>query len=104
MGAGAREPPGPLHLLHGRALPDGAGTDGAAGTGGASLPRGFALYSPEGTYETRALRGWLAAQAEGIGAKFDARNGTDRFLRLLTRAKQLGDEAVSFPIDAPPPS
>jgi hypothetical protein len=69
-----------------------------------SLPRGFALYSPDGMYETRTLRGWLAAQAEGIGAKFDARNGTDRFRQLLTRAKRLGDEAVSFPIDVPLPS
>jgi tetratricopeptide (TPR) repeat protein len=69
-----------------------------------SLPRGFTLYSPEGTYETRTLRGWLAAQAEGIGAKFDARNGTNRFHQLLTRARRLGDEAVSYPIDAPLPS
>jgi hypothetical protein len=68
-----------------------------------SLPRTFTLYSPEGTYETRALRGWLASQAEGLAAKFDARNGTDRFHQLLARAKRLGGEVVPFPIDGPLP-
>jgi hypothetical protein len=65
-----------------------------------ALPRGFTLYSPEGTYETRTLRGWLASQAEGIAAKFDARNGTDRFHKLLARSRRLGEEVVPFPIDA----
>ncbi|HEX5747548.1 MAG TPA: hypothetical protein VFZ09_14980 [Archangium sp.] len=64
-----------------------------------SLPRAFALYSPGDTYETRTLRGWLASQAEGIAAKFDARNGTDRFHQLLARTKRLGGEGVPFPID-----
>ncbi|QRK08987.1 hypothetical protein JQX13_02105 [Archangium violaceum] len=66
-----------------------------------SLPRTFPLYSPEGSYETRALRGWLASQAEGIAAKFDARNGTNRFHKLLARARRLNDEVVPFPIAAP---
>jgi hypothetical protein len=69
-----------------------------------SLPRAFPLYAPEGPYETRTLRGWLATQAEGIAARFDARNGTDRFHGLLARARQLGEEVVPFPIDAPLPS
>jgi hypothetical protein len=63
-----------------------------------SLPRTFTLYSPEGTYETRTLRGWLSSQAEGIAAKFDSRNGTDRFHQLLTRAKRLGAEVAPFPL------
>ncbi|PTL78938.1 hypothetical protein [Vitiosangium sp. GDMCC 1.1324] len=66
-----------------------------------SLPRAFPLYSPGDAYETRALRGWLAAQAEGIAAKFDSRNGTDRFHKLLARSRRLGEEVVPFPIDAP---
>ena len=66
-----------------------------------SLPRTFTLYSPEGTYETRTLRGWLASQAEGIAAKFDARNGTKRFHQLLSRSRRLGEEVVPFPIDVP---
>lgn len=66
-----------------------------------SLPRAFAMYSPEGTYETRTLRGWLASHAEGIAAKFDARNGTKRFHQLLARSRRLGEEVVPFPIDVP---
>ncbi|MFL5355416.1 hypothetical protein [Archangium sp.] len=66
-----------------------------------SLPRTFTMYSPEGTYETRTLRGWLASQAEGIAAKFDARNGTKRFHQLLARSRRLGEEVVPFPIDVP---
>lgn len=66
-----------------------------------SLPRTFTLYSPEGAYETRTLRGWLASQAEGIAAKFDARNGTKRFHGLLARSRRLGEEVVPFPIDVP---
>jgi hypothetical protein len=69
-----------------------------------SLPRAFTLYSPEGSYETPTLRGWLAAQSEGIAAKFDARNGTNRFRQLVTRAKRLGNEVRPFPINAPLPS
>ncbi|WNG24424.1 hypothetical protein F0U62_10675 [Cystobacter fuscus] len=64
-----------------------------------ALPRTFALYSPAGTYETRALRGWLAAQAEELAAKFDARNGTDRFHQLLARTQRLAAEARPLPID-----
>jgi hypothetical protein len=66
-----------------------------------SLPRSFALYAPEGSYETRMLRGWLAAQSEAIAAKFDTRNGTARFRQLLERTRGLGNEVVPFPIDAP---
>ena len=65
-----------------------------------ALPRAFPLYSPEGAYETRVLRGWLAVQSEAIAARFDARNGTDRFRRLLERTRRLGDETRPFPIDA----
>lgn len=69
-----------------------------------SLPRTFTLYTPEGAYPVRTLRDWLASQAEGIAAKFDARNGTGHFHNLLTRSKHLRNEVVSFPIDASLPS
>ncbi len=64
-----------------------------------SLPRTFPLRAPEGTYEVRTLRGWFAMQAEGIGARFDARNGTQRFHTLLERARGLGAQVVPFPIE-----
>ena len=69
-----------------------------------SLPRAFTLYTPEGSYETRTLRGWLAAQSEGIAMKFDTRNGTERFRQLLARTKGLGNELVPFPIEDSLPS
>ncbi len=66
-----------------------------------ALPRAFPLHAPEGTYETRTLRGWLAAQAEGIAATFDTRNGTDHFRQLLARTRRLGNEVRPFPIEDP---
>jgi tetratricopeptide (TPR) repeat protein len=64
-----------------------------------ALPRAFPLYSPEGTYETGVLRGWLATQTEGLATKFDARNGTDRFRQLLARTHRVASEARPLPID-----
>jgi tetratricopeptide (TPR) repeat protein len=63
------------------------------------LPRTFPLYSAEGTYAVRTLRGWFAMQAEGIGTRFDTRNGTQRFHKLVARARGLGSEVVPFPIE-----
>jgi len=63
------------------------------------LPRTFPLHAAEGTYEVRTLRGWFALQAENLGARFDARNGTPRFHTLLERARGLGAEVVPFPIE-----
>lgn len=65
------------------------------------LPRAFPLYAPEGTYALRALRDWVAAQAEGLAAKFDARNGTPRFQGLLSRTRRLREEVHPFPIPFP---
>ncbi len=64
-----------------------------------TLPRTFPLHAADGTYEVRALRGWFAMQAEGIGARFDARNGTPRFHKMLERARGLGAQVVPFPVE-----
>ena len=58
------------------------------------------LFQPEGTYETRALLEWVEAQAQGIAAKFDARNGTPKYQKLLERGRSLVNEVRPFPIDA----
>ena len=65
-----------------------------------ALPRAFALHDPEGLYDLKALHGWLAAQTDTIAARFDTRNGTDRFRQLLARTHRLADEVRAWPIDA----
>lgn len=64
------------------------------------LPQAFPLFEPEGTYETRALLDWVDSQAQGIAAKFDARNGTPKFQKLLERGRSLVNEVRPFPIEA----
>ena len=66
-----------------------------------ALPRALPLEATDGTYDTRALRGWFEAQAEGIARTFDARNGTERYRQLLARARRLRDEVRPFPIEGP---
>jgi hypothetical protein len=63
-----------------------------------ALPGAFPLYTPEGSYELRVLRGWLASQVENLAARFDARNGTSRFHALLTRSRRLREEVHPFPL------
>ncbi|HEX8702338.1 MAG TPA: hypothetical protein VF815_26125 [Myxococcaceae bacterium] len=63
------------------------------------LPRDFPLHQSQGTYETQVLHGWLEGQVKEIGARFDARNGTDRFAKLLQRTHALVNDVHPFPID-----
>jgi hypothetical protein len=63
-------------------------------------PRAFPLFQPGGTYETRALLEWMETQAREAAARFDARNGTPRFQKLLERSRALVNEVRPFPVDA----
>ncbi|NBD07796.1 hypothetical protein [Corallococcus silvisoli] len=63
------------------------------------LPRAFALHAADGGYATRALKDWMATQARDIAARFDARNGTQRFSALLARSEALAKEVRLFPLD-----
>jgi hypothetical protein len=63
------------------------------------LPKAFPLHQARGPYETRALHEWVEGQANEIGARFDARNGTDRFQKLLGRTHALVKDVRPFPID-----
>jgi hypothetical protein len=63
------------------------------------LPKAFPLHQGQGPYETRALHGWVEGQAKEIAARFDARNGTQHFQRLLARTQRLEQEVRPFPID-----
>jgi tetratricopeptide (TPR) repeat protein len=62
------------------------------------LPKGFPLHQPQGAYDTRALLGWVKAQAQDIAARFDARNGTARFQKLLARTAGLSKEVSPHPL------
>jgi tetratricopeptide (TPR) repeat protein len=62
------------------------------------LPKAFPLYQSEGTYSVRELHGWVETQAQEIAARFDTRNGTDRFQKLLERTRSLGRDVYPFPI------
>ncbi|ADO69963.1 hypothetical protein [Stigmatella aurantiaca] len=62
------------------------------------LPKAFALHQAQGSYETHALHGWVEAQARDIAARFDARNGTPRFQKLLERTERLSREVSPFPL------
>ncbi len=64
------------------------------------LPQAFPLFEPEGTYATRTLLEWVDSQAQGLATKFDARNGTPRFQKLLERGRHLVNEVRPFSIDA----
>jgi hypothetical protein len=63
------------------------------------LPKAFPLHQRQGTYETQVLHGWLEGQAKEIAGRFDARNGTDRFQKLLQRTHGLVNDVRPFPID-----
>ncbi len=63
------------------------------------LPKAFPLHERKGAYTTEALHGWLEGQAQEIAARFDARNGTSHFQRLLERTRGLERDISPFPID-----
>ena len=66
------------------------------------LPKAFPLYQAQGTYEARELHGWVETEAREIAARFDTRNGTDRFQKLLERTRELSKDVCPFVIDAVP--
>lgn len=65
------------------------------------LPKAFPLHQRQGTYDTRELHGWVETQAKEIAARFDTRNGTDRFQKLLERTRELEKDVMPFPIETP---
>ncbi|WP_221088454.1 hypothetical protein [Deinococcus aquaedulcis] len=52
------------------------------------LPRTFALFREDRTYRPEMLASHFTREAQALAARFDARNGTDRFARRLN--EQLG--------------
>lgn len=67
------------------------------------LPKAFPLHQSQGTYETKELHGWAEAQTKEIAARFDARNGTDHFQKLLGRKQVLERDVRPFPFDTTAP-
>jgi len=65
------------------------------------LPKAFALHQRQSTYAVRELHGWVETQAQEIAARFDTRNDTDRFQKLLERTRGLSRDVHPFPIDVP---
>ncbi|KFE67589.1 hypothetical protein DB31_8072 [Hyalangium minutum] len=63
------------------------------------LPKAFPLHQSKGTYAAKELHGWVDAQARDISVRFDTRNGTDRFQKLLERTRGLLQDVRAFPID-----
>ncbi|HZI14266.1 MAG TPA: hypothetical protein VE153_28110 [Myxococcus sp.] len=63
------------------------------------LTKAFPGYRADGGYEVGALHAWVHGQARDIAARFDTRNGTDRFAKLLARNQVLANEARPFPLD-----
>ena len=67
-----------------------------------TLPRAFPQHSPGGTYETRALRDWLAAQHGGDGGEV-RHPQWDGPLPPVARARAgPGEQVRPFPIEEPP--
>ena len=64
------------------------------------LPRAFALHHVQGSYATRELHGWVEGQAREIAERFDKRNGTLRFQKLLEQTHELEKDVRPFPIEA----
>ncbi len=63
------------------------------------LPKAYPEYTADGGYPVRALHAWLLGQARDIANRFDTRNGTDRFAKLLARNQVLAGEVRPFSID-----
>ncbi len=58
------------------------------------LPAGPPPADADGRSDLERLGGWFQDQAEGIAARFDARNGTDAFRRILDGRAELMELAV----------
>jgi tetratricopeptide (TPR) repeat protein len=63
------------------------------------LPKAFPLHQDKAPYELPALHGWVREQAREIAARFDQRNGTRHFQKLLARTQALERDVCPFPID-----
>ena len=72
------------------------------GTVSLRLPKAFPLHQRQGSYASHELHGWVETQAQEIAARFDTRNGTDRFQKLLERMRSLDRDVFPFSIDAAP--
>jgi tetratricopeptide (TPR) repeat protein len=72
------------------------------GTLSLRLPKAFPLYQRQGTYAAGELHGWVETQAQEIAGRFDTRNGTDRFQKLLERTRRLDRDVHPFTLDAAP--
>jgi hypothetical protein len=54
------------------------------------LPRSFPLYNPSGYfYNTVELKDWFSKRALELAARFDARNGTSHFIKILLDIKAI---------------
>ena len=62
------------------------------------LPQGFALHSESGKYDVGELADWFDADLQALAARFDARNGTDRFARRIAENRALKELVVPFPV------
>lgn len=62
------------------------------------LPASFPPYRADGRYETAQLAAWLRDQADRLAARFDERNGTDFFARMLAETPALKKLIAPFPL------
>jgi hypothetical protein len=65
-----------------------------------ALPRSFPGYQPGGTYDPAELAAWFKEAAAELGRRFDQRNETDAFGRLMTETGSLKDLCRPFPLPA----
>lgn len=63
-----------------------------------TLPRSFPLRSEDGRYQRSQLSDWFRAKADGLARRFDARNETDRFARMMASTPALKELAASAPM------
>ena len=73
------------YFLSGRALMDAM----SASEISLSLPANHPLHDPGGVVKVEALRCWLEDEVTAIGARFDARNGNDRYARMVAAHPRL---------------
>jgi hypothetical protein len=63
-----------------------------------NLPTSFPLFSESGKYETLKLAQWLEQAATELAKRFDQRNETDAFARMMTETSSLKELSQSFPL------
>lgn len=67
------------------------------------LPESFPGVRPDATYDPAELEAAFLADAQALAARFDARNGTDRFAERIAENLELARIATPFPLRAPRP-